>query len=91
MVLRQAAEAVFVMVAEGFSPAAAGWRTTRTAGLKPSAGNTKPFGLEMRRVKACITPRVGGATREQRVPVPQRQKEGLDVHRSKQDDDPSLV
>jgi hypothetical protein len=46
----------FVVVAEGFSPAAAAWRSMRAAGLKPSAGRTKPFGLEMRRAKVCITP-----------------------------------
>jgi len=30
-----------VMLAEGFSPAAVGWRNTRAAGLKPSAAVTK--------------------------------------------------
>src|SRR6266542_2691400 len=44
----------FVAVAAGFSPAA-GWRTTRTAGLKPAARRTKPFGLATHRAKPCIT------------------------------------
>ena len=47
----------FDVEAEGFSPAA-GWRTTRAAGLKPSASSTKPYGLKTDRAKPCI--RVGG-------------------------------
>ena len=38
----------FVTVAKGFSPAAAGCRTTHPAGLKPLAGSTKPCGLALR-------------------------------------------
>jgi len=37
----------FVVVAEGFSPAAVGWRNTLAARLKPSASITKPFGLRL--------------------------------------------
>jgi hypothetical protein len=49
----------FVLRAEGFSPAAVGWRISLAVGLKPSADTTKagtqrvPGGLT---AKSCITP-----------------------------------
>jgi len=49
----------FVNLAEGLSPAAADWRNTLAAGLKPSATTTKagtqrvPGGLSAKR---CVTP-----------------------------------